>query len=54
MIDKETIEARIKEHKTAAEQALAQANAHTGAVQALERLLSELEESRPKLGLVAS
>jgi hypothetical protein len=42
MIDRELIETRIKEHKAAQEQALAHANAHAGAVQALERLRDDL------------
>jgi hypothetical protein len=54
MIDRELIETRIKEHKAAQEQALAQANAHAGAVQALERLRDDLpaERDAPDLRVV--
>ena len=42
---REWLEARIAEHKTAQEQASAQANAHGGSWQAYDRLLKELPAS---------
>lgn len=42
----EWLKARIAEHKTAEQQAMAQANAHGGAWQAYERLLNELSAKK--------
>jgi hypothetical protein len=42
--DVEWLKARIVEHRQAEEQAKGQANAHSGAAQAYERLLKEVEK----------